>query len=179
MTFDKKRYKLFGIVTNRDWEGSEVVDWLHKRCGKCEEAHSVMKEDLAGGKLPSRDFGENAAWWAIMVLAFNLNVGDEASGPSKIVGYQKNEGAEVLLINLPGRILEHARELAVRLARDIRLWRRSLLHGSGSWSLDMQQGEPRLIREPRVTVSKECSGEHYPKLPPRRALRHAWMTKPT
>jgi len=33
-----------------------------------------MKEDLAGGKLPSGDFGENAAWWWIMVLSLNLNV---------------------------------------------------------------------------------------------------------
>ena len=32
-----------------------------------------MKEDLAGGKLPSGDFGENAAWWGIMLLALNLN----------------------------------------------------------------------------------------------------------
>jgi hypothetical protein len=32
-----------------------------------------MKEDLAGGKLPSDDFGENAAWWWIMILAMNLN----------------------------------------------------------------------------------------------------------
>jgi hypothetical protein len=27
-----------------------------------------MKEDLAGGKLPSNDFGENAAWWWIMIV---------------------------------------------------------------------------------------------------------------
>ena len=32
-------------------------------CGKSEEAHSVMKEDLAGRKLPSGKFGVNAAWW--------------------------------------------------------------------------------------------------------------------
>jgi hypothetical protein len=32
-----------------------------------------MKDDLAGGKLPSTDFGENAAWWWIMILALNLN----------------------------------------------------------------------------------------------------------
>ena len=29
--------------------------------------------NLAGGKLPSADFGENAAWWWIMILALNLN----------------------------------------------------------------------------------------------------------
>jgi hypothetical protein len=33
-----------------------------------------MKDDLAGGQFPSADFGENAAWWAIMLLALNLNV---------------------------------------------------------------------------------------------------------
>ena len=32
-----------------------------------------MKGDFAGGKLPSGDFGENAAWWWIMILAMNLN----------------------------------------------------------------------------------------------------------
>jgi hypothetical protein len=32
-----------------------------------------MKDDLAGGKLPPADFGENAAWWWIMILALNLN----------------------------------------------------------------------------------------------------------
>ena len=32
-----------------------------------------MKDDLAGGRLPSGLFGANAAWWAIMVLAHNLN----------------------------------------------------------------------------------------------------------
>ena len=67
------RYKVFGIVSNMDWEGQELVEWHYKRCGRSEQAHSVMKEDLAGGRLPSGDFGENAAWWWIMVLAFNLN----------------------------------------------------------------------------------------------------------
>jgi hypothetical protein len=33
----------------------------------------VMKTDLAGGQLPSGLFGANAAWWALMILAHNLN----------------------------------------------------------------------------------------------------------
>ena len=68
------RYKLFGLVTNRDLPGEQVIQWHRRRCGKSEEAHGVMKQDLAGGKLPSGNFGENAAWWGITVLAFNLNV---------------------------------------------------------------------------------------------------------
>ncbi len=37
-----KKYKVFGIVTNRDWEGQELIHWFHERCGKSEEAHAVM-----------------------------------------------------------------------------------------------------------------------------------------
>ena len=60
MSMGEERYKIFGIVTNMDWEGQDLIRWSYKRCGKSEEAHSVMKQDLAGGKLPSGDFGENA-----------------------------------------------------------------------------------------------------------------------
>jgi len=73
ITFNETGYKLFGIVTNMDWEGEKLIHWHHKRCGKSEETHFSMKEDLAGGRLPSGKFGENAAWWSIMVLAHNLN----------------------------------------------------------------------------------------------------------
>ena len=51
---------MFGVVTNIDYTkmtGEEVIHWLHERCGKSEEIHAVMKKDLAGGKLPSSDFG--------------------------------------------------------------------------------------------------------------------------
>lgn len=47
---------VFGIVTNMDWEGGKLIRWLHERCGKSEEAHSVMKEDLAGGDDAQRGF---------------------------------------------------------------------------------------------------------------------------
>ncbi len=63
---NQKRYKLSAIVTNLDWYGELIVHWYRERCGKSEEAHSIMKEDLAGGRLPSSDFGENAAWWWIL-----------------------------------------------------------------------------------------------------------------
>jgi hypothetical protein len=118
MSMQKKRYKLFGIVTNRDLEGSELINWLHKRCGKSEEAHSIMKEDLAGGKLPSSCFGENAAWWWIMILAFNLN-----SAMKRLVLQgswvgQRMKAIRFSLIGLPGRVLKRARTLIVRLVKN-------------------------------------------------------------
>ncbi len=54
-------YKLFGMVSNMDWEGETPIHWQRKRCGVSEQARPVMKEDLAGGTLPSGKFGVNAA----------------------------------------------------------------------------------------------------------------------
>ena len=52
---------------------SEVVRFAHERCGHGEEVHAVLKQDLAGGMMPSGKFGVNAAWWLLAVLAANLN----------------------------------------------------------------------------------------------------------
>ena len=118
MSMEKKRYKLFGIVSNRDLGGNELIHWLHKRCGKSEEAHSVMKEDLAGGKLPSSSFGENAAWWWIMILAFNLNSAMKRLVLEGSWVAKRMKAIRFSLIGLPGRVINHARGLIVRLVKD-------------------------------------------------------------
>lgn len=110
------RYKVFGIVTNMGWEGQELIEWHYKRCGRSEQTHSVMKEDLAGGTLPSGDFGENAAWWWIMVLAFNLN----AALKSLVLGgqwvYKRMKAIRFHLINIAARVMERSRQLSLRLS---------------------------------------------------------------
>ena len=115
MDWEGLKYKVTGIVTNRDLPGDELIWWYRARCGKSEEAHSIMKEDPAGGKLPSQLFGANAAWWQVMILAFNVNAAmkrlilgeDWVNRRMKAVRFQS--------INLPGRIYEHGRQLFVRL----------------------------------------------------------------
>jgi len=63
------------MVTNMGWEGERLIHWLHERCGKSEEIHAVMKDDLAGGKLPSDDFDENAAWrWILADKVYDSKV---------------------------------------------------------------------------------------------------------
>jgi hypothetical protein len=57
----KGTYKLFGVITNRKDAADQVIWWLRARCGKSEEAHSILKSDLAGGQMPSQRFGANAA----------------------------------------------------------------------------------------------------------------------
>ena len=118
MSMEKKRYKIFGVVTNRDIEGDELIHWLHKRCGKSEEAHSIMKEDLAGGQLPSSHFGENAAWWWVMVLAFNLNAAMKRLVLEGSWVTKRMKAIRFSLIGLPGRVVNHARGLIIRLVKN-------------------------------------------------------------
>jgi len=115
MNFGSQKYKVTGVVTNRQIAGDELIWWYRKRCGKSEEAHSVMKEDLAGGKLPSGLFGANAAWWHIMILALNLNSAMKRLVLGKSWVSKRLKAIRFSLINLPGRVLYHARSLIVRL----------------------------------------------------------------
>ncbi|MCP4597146.1 transposase, partial [Neptuniibacter sp.] len=117
MSKDNRKYKVFGIVTNMDWEGGTLIRWLHKRCGKSEQAHSVMKEDLAGGKLPSDDFGVNAAWWWIMILSLNLNASMKRLVLGKAWACKRMKAIRFSLINLPARVMERSRQLFIRLSR--------------------------------------------------------------
>lgn len=101
-----------------DWDGEELIHWQHERCGKSEEAHAVMKDDLAGGKLPSGKFGENAAWWWIMILALNLNAAMKRLVLGKSWVTKRMKAIRFSLINLPGRVLEHSRNLVIRIAKN-------------------------------------------------------------
>lgn len=115
LSMGEKRYKLFGIVTNREINGEELVHWHRQRCGKSEEAHGVMKNDLAGGKLPSGSFGENAAWWGCMILAFNLNA---LMKNLVLQGEWKNKRMKAIrfaIIHIPAKIINHSRQLIIRL----------------------------------------------------------------
>ncbi len=118
MEIKEKKYKVFGLVTNMKNNGEEVIHWLHQRCGKSEEAHGVMKDDLAGGKLHSGDFGENAAWWWIMMLSLNLNgiMKKLVLGASWVK--KRMKAIRFSLINIPGRLINHARSLLLRLPKE-------------------------------------------------------------
>ena len=115
MEWGAVRYKVTAIVTNRDLPGDELIWWYRERCGKSEEAHSIMKEDLAGGKLPSQLFGANAAWWQIMILAFNVNSAMKRLVLGEDWVNRRMKAVRLRLINLPGRIYERSRQLFVRL----------------------------------------------------------------
>lgn len=111
------RYKVTAIVTNRALPGEELIVWYRQRCGASEQAHAVLKDDLGGAGLPSASFGENAAWWALTVLAYNLNTlmkrlvlgGTWVDKRLKAIRYH--------FINIAGRVWEHARTLWIGVSQ--------------------------------------------------------------
>ena len=111
----KGTYKLFGVVTNKKDPGDRVIWWLRERCGKSEEVHSVMKSDLAGGQMPSGLFGANAAWWAFVILAHNLNAAMKQLVLGKDWAVKRMKALRFHVIALPGRVVSHARKLIIRL----------------------------------------------------------------
>lgn len=120
MQIADKKYKMFGIVTNINqtkMNGEDLIHWLHARCGKSEEVHAVMKDDLAGGKLPSADFGENAAWWWIMIIALNLNVMMKNLALNPSMANKRMKSIRFSIINIPGRIIKRSRSLFLRLPK--------------------------------------------------------------
>lgn len=112
-----KAYRVKGIVTNREGEAPELIWWHYERCGKSEEAHAVMKNDLAGGAFPSGKFGANAAWWGIMVLAHNLHAAMRLLALPDPIKKKRLKGIRFALISVPGRVLQHSRQMFVRLVR--------------------------------------------------------------
>ena len=129
MPMKESKYKVFGIVTNMDWHGNELIQWLYERCGNSEQAHSVMKHDLAGGKLPSNDFGENAARWWIMILALNLNAAMKRLVLGQSWVARRMKAIRFSLINLPAQVVKRSRYLSVRLSKG---------HHSLKWLIDIR-----------------------------------------
>jgi len=133
-----QRYKLFGVVTNRDIPGEELIWWHRERCGRSEQAHDVMKNELAGGTLPSRLFGANAAWWGIMILAFNIHAALKQLALGESWARRRMKAIRFAVINIAGRLVTSGRYLRLKLSGEIsslqllldarhRMW--ELVHG--------------------------------------------------
>jgi hypothetical protein len=63
------------------------------------------------------DFGENAAWWWIMILAMNLNSAMKRLALGRTWVSKRMKAIRYSFINIPGRIVEHSREFIIRLVQ--------------------------------------------------------------
>ena len=109
------RYKIHAIVSNRDIAAPELIQWYYNRCGNSEEAHAILKNDLAGGTLPCEHFHANANWWWLAVIAHNMHSAFKALCCDKSFQKSRLKRIRFHIINIPGLVFERGRSLIVRL----------------------------------------------------------------
>ena len=88
---------------------AELVRYAHERCGHGEEVHAVLKQDLAGGMMPSGKFGPNAAWWQLAVLSANLNAGLRHCAFGRDWLWVRMKQVRRHWVHLVARVTRHAR----------------------------------------------------------------------
>jgi hypothetical protein len=110
-----KRYKVFGIVTNRlKLDGNELIAWHRQRCGKSEDVHKEEKFDLSCKLMPSNLFGVNMAFWLIMVFSYNLvRLMREFNRYMDVEKHMDSVRREY--IQIAGRVVSHGRYLRIKL----------------------------------------------------------------
>jgi hypothetical protein len=60
------------IITNEKTDGGRLLAWHREKAGTVEHTHDEVKNQLAGGHMPSQRFGVNSAWFKLSLLTYNI-----------------------------------------------------------------------------------------------------------
>ena len=106
-----------------------LIQWHREKAGTIEAVHDVLKNDLAGGVMPSKYFGANAAWLRLAVISYNvLTALKRIALPAELLRARPKR-LRFLIINTAGRLVQHARKMRLRLAaieQRIALWKEAM-----------------------------------------------------
>ena len=114
---DGSKVKHFAVVTNiGEWQAGRLIEWHREKAGTVEAVHDVVKNELAGGVMPSKYFGANAAWLRLAVITHNvLTALKRLALPAELLTARPKR-LRFLVFNVAGRLVHHARKLVLRLA---------------------------------------------------------------
>lgn len=117
---DGLKVRHFAILSNIwEWSAERLIQWHREKAGTIEGVHDVVKNELAGGVLPSKYFGANAAWLRLAVLAHNvLTALKRLALPAELLEARPKR-LRFLIFNTPGRVVHHARGLVLRLVTSV------------------------------------------------------------
>ena len=127
---DGSKVKHFAIVSNLwEWKPGRLIQWHREKAGTIEAVHDVVKNELAGGVMPSKYFGANAAWLRLAVIAHNvLTALKRLALPVELLRARPKR-LRFLIFNTAGRLVQHARKTVLRLAAlgvHILTWREAM-----------------------------------------------------
>jgi DDE family transposase len=127
---DGRTVKHFAIVSNLwEWKAWRLIQWHREKAGAIEGIHDVVKNELAGGVMPSKYFGANAAWFRLAVITHNvLTALKRLALPAELLRARPKR-LRFLIFNTAGRLVQHARQAVLRLAAQasrIATWREAM-----------------------------------------------------
>jgi hypothetical protein len=118
-----KVYKIFAMVSDvTDKEGGELIRWYRGRCGKSEEIHHILKEELAGGHVVSQNFGANAAYWNIAVLASSLHSLMKRYILPEECSSARPKTVRFMFYSIAGLLVTHARKVTLKVSGHCLYW---------------------------------------------------------
>ena len=114
---DGSKVKHYAVVSNLwEWKPERLIQWHREKAGTIEAVHDVVKNELAGGVMPSKYFGANAAWLRLAVIAHNvLTALKRLALPAELLRARPKR-LRFLIFNTAGRLVQHARKTVLRLA---------------------------------------------------------------
>src|SRR5882724_11403231 len=114
---DGSKVKHFAVVTNlAEWKAGRLIQLHREKAGTVEGVHDVVKNELAGGVMPCKYFGANAAWLRMAVIAHNVITAlKRLALPAELLTARPKR-LRFLIINTAGRLVHHARQVMLRLA---------------------------------------------------------------
>lgn len=127
---DGSKVKHFALVSNLwEWKPARLIQWHREKAGTVEGVHDVVKNELAGGVMPSKYFGANAAWLRLVVITHNvLTALKRLALPAELLRARPKR-LRFLIFNTAGRLVQHARKTVLRLAAlgvRIATWREAM-----------------------------------------------------
>ena len=116
---DGNPYHYFAVVTNMwSWDGERLLRWQRERCGTVEKVHDVLKNDLAGGGLPSKRFFANAAWWRLNAMTYNVLSVMKRKALPQAWWPARLKTLRFHLFGIAARVVEHGRKLFLKIVKD-------------------------------------------------------------
>ena len=106
-----ERTKYLAVVTNRQGPGDELLRWHWKKAGTIEHVHDETKNGLGAGVLPCWEFGANAAWYRLSMMAYNIMTMVKRLTLSPKQQTAKAKRVRFLVFDVAARITSHARTL--------------------------------------------------------------------
>lgn len=99
-----------------EWDGERLLCWQREKQGTVEQAHGVLKNDLAAGTLPCGRFGANAAFLRLNVLTHNLLELTKVVALPEQMATMRPKTLRLQLFQLAGQIVRHGRSVILKLS---------------------------------------------------------------